>query len=178
MKKILTVIAIIALGTAAQAQDIKFGLKAGANFASINGADNTDNITSFHAGAALELNFVPMFSVQAEGLYNSIGAQVESTNDINLDYISVPVMAKFYILPDRLSLMAGPQFSFLIDESESLIETGDANSLDIAAAGGVELRIIKGLFAQARYTIGLNDVYDGEDSKNAVFQLSLGYMFF
>jgi hypothetical protein len=178
MKKILSVIAIIAFGTVAQAQGVDFGLKAGANFASINGADNTDNITSFHAGAALELNFVPMFSIQAEGLFNSVGAKVETGDDINLDYISVPVMAKFYILPDRLSLMAGPQFSFLIDEGETLIETGDANSLDIAAAGGVELKIIKGLFAQARYTIGLNDVYESGDSKNAVFQLSLGYMFF
>lgn len=174
MKKIFFAIAMLAAGFAVQAQDIKFGLKAGANFASINGADDTDNITSFHAGAALELNFVPMFSVQAEGLYNSIGGGAKEGPDLNLDYLSVPVMAKFYILPDRLSLMAGPQFSFLISEAE---ETYEANSFDMAAAGGVELRIIKGLFAQARYTIGLNDVYDDVDSKNAVFQLSLGYMF-
>lgn len=161
-------------GVAAQAQDIKLGLKAGANFASINGADDTDNITSFHAGAALELNLVPTFSIQAESLFNSVGAEVKTGEDINLDYISVPVMAKFYILPDRLSLMAGPQFSFLIDEAEQVYE---ANSFDMAAVGGVELRIIKGLFAQARYTIGLNDVYDDFDSKNSVFQLSVGYMF-
>lgn len=175
MKKIFLIFAVLASGIAAQAQGIDFGLKAGVNFAGINGADNTDNITSFHAGAALELNLVPSFSIQAEGLFNSVGAEVETGEDINLDYISVPVMAKFYILPDRLSLMAGPQFSFLIDDAEDAFET---NSFDLAAAGGVELRIIKGLFAQARYTIGLNDVYDDVDSKNAVFQLSLGYMFF
>ena len=175
MKKIFFTALLIVTGVTVKAQDIKFGLKAGANFASINGADDSDNITSFHAGAALELNFVPSFSVQAEGLFNSIGAQVENGDDINLDYISVPVMAKFYILPDRLSIMAGPQFSFLLSEAEQAV---NANSFDIAAAGGIELRIIKGLFAQARYTIGLNDVYDNRDSKNAVFQLSLGYMFF
>lgn len=175
MKKILLFIAVMVAGVTVQAQGIDFGLKAGANFASINGADDTDNITSFHAGAALELNLIPTFSVQAEALFNSVGAEVKTGEDINLDYISVPVMAKFYLLPDRLSLMAGPQFSFLIDDAEATYKT---NSFDMAAAGGVELRIIEGLFAQARYTIGLNDVTDEFDSKNAVFQLSLGYMFF
>lgn len=180
MKKIFLLVALFAgLGTM-QAQGIDFGFKAGANFAGINGADNADNITSWHAGAALELNFVPTFSLQIEGLYSSQGAKVED-EDFKLDYISVPVMAKFYLLEDRLSLMAGPQFSFLVNDDNPFKSAGDAydnNSFDIAAAGGVELKIIKGLFAQARYTIGFNDVNDTFEGKNAVFQLSLGYYIF
>lgn len=179
MKKIF-VIAFFACFTAVNAQGIDFGFKAGANFASINGADNADNITSWHAGAALELNFVPTFSVQVEGLYSSQGAKVED-EDFRLDYISVPVMAKFYLLEDRLSLMAGPQFSFLVNDDNPFASAGDAydnNSFDIAAAGGLELKIIKGLFAQARYTIGFNDVNDTFDGKNAVFQVSVGYYIF
>ncbi|PHK26412.1 hypothetical protein VF13_42240 [Nostoc linckia z16] len=185
MKKIILLFALVAGAFSAQAQGIDFGIKAGANFSNFTGDINSDGITSFHAGAVVELNIVPMFSIQAEGLFSSMGAKfkdngnvdvVESARDINLDYISVPVLAKVYILPDRLSLMAGPQFSFLVNDADDL----DANSTDIAIAGGAELKIIAGLFAQARYNIGITKVTDSQytgDVKNSVFQLSLGYMF-
>lgn len=181
MKKIIFLFAALAGSFAMNAQAINFGIKAGANFSNFSGDLNTDGITNFHAGAVLELNIVPTFSVQAEGLFSSQGATpdntvVEIAKDINLDYISVPVMAKFYILPERLSLMAGPQFSFLVSDADDVLKT---KSFDLAAAGGVELKIIAGLFAQARYTVGLNNVSDVSevDIKNNVFQLSVGYMF-
>ncbi len=185
MKKVLILVVVMVTGFAMQAQGIDFGVKAGANFSNFNGDLDTDGITSFHAGVVLELNVVPVFSVQAEGLFSSQGATVndqinvgeafvDASEDFNLNYISVPVMAKYYIVPSKLSLMAGPQFSFLVDEAE---EAFDSKSFDMAAAGGVELKIVAGLFAQARYTIGLTDVYEDVDSKNAVFQLSVGYFF-
>jgi hypothetical protein len=187
MKKILLAAVLFAGSFAMQAQGINFGVKAGANFSNFSGDLDTDGITNFHAGAVLELNIVPTFSVQAEGLFSSQGGKAVYTEDgavgvardINLDYISVPVMAKFYLLPDRLSLMAGPQFSFLVNDAK---EQFDAKTFDLAAAGGVELKIIAGLFAQARYTIGLSNVFDDVegfdvDAKNAVFQLSVGYFF-
>ena len=181
MKKILVVAAMLAGGFAMQAQGIDFGVKAGANFSKITGDADTDNITNFHAGAVVELNFVPSFSLQAEGLFSSQGGKYKdafgAAQDINLDYIAVPVMAKFYILPDRFSLMAGPQFSFLVNDAG---EAWDDHKFDLAASGGVELKIIAGIFAQARYNIGLTKVGNSDytgDSKNAVFQLSVGYYF-
>lgn len=188
MKKLLIFILALAGTAGVQAQGVDFGLKAGANFANFNGDIDSEGITSFHAGAVLELNLVPTFSIQAEGLYSSQGGEakytagdgnigfIEVAEDIKLDYISVPVMAKFYLLPDRLSLMAGPQFSFLVNDAEEAFET---KSFELAAAGGAELKIFAGLFAQARYTIGLNNISDSDDVdiKNAVFQLSVGYMF-
>ncbi len=178
MKKIIFLLTALAGSFAMQAQGIDFGIKAGANFSNFNGDLDSENITNFHAGAALELNLIPTFSVQAEGLFSSQGAKLKNdagaVKDFNLNYISVPVMAKFYIIPKKFSVMAGPQFSFLVDEAEEALES---KSFDMAAAGGVELKIIAGIFAQARYTIGFTDVYDDVDSKNAVFQLSLGYYF-
>jgi hypothetical protein len=188
MKKILLLVTALAGTFAMQAQGIDFGIKAGANFANFNGDVNSDGITNFHAGAVVELNIVPTFSIQGEALYSSQGAEakyeetvggaiITGAKDLNLDYISVPVMGKFYLLPDRFSLMAGPQFSFLVNDAE---EAFKAKSFDLAVAGGVELKVIAGLFAQARYTIGLTEVSDAEytgSAKNAVFQLSVGYMF-
>lgn len=185
MKKVLVLAVVMVTGFAMQAQGIHFGIKGGVNFANLNGDIDAAGITSFHAGAVLELNVVPTFSVQAEGLFSTQGATIKDeanvgenivavSRDINLDYISVPVMAKYYIVPKKLSLMAGPQFSFLVNDAEEVFES---KSFDMAAAGGVELKIVAGLFAQARYTIGLTDVYEDVDSKNAVFQLSVGYFF-
>lgn len=181
MKKLIVLGAMLLGGFAAQAQGLDFGIKAGANFANFNGDVNTDGITSFHAGAVLELNIVPMFSVQAEGLFSTVGAKYDdafdASQDINLDYISVPVLAKFYILPNTLSLTAGPQFSFLTNDADDIFET---KKFELAASGGVEVKIIAGLFAQARYNIGLTNVNDDAvvgDVKNGVFQLSVGYFF-
>ncbi|MFP9115416.1 porin family protein [Flavobacterium sp. RHBU_3] len=177
MKK-LFIAAIMVLGTyTAQAQGVDFGIKAGANFANFNGDADTKSVTSWHAGAVLELSLVPTFSIQGEALYSSQGAKIDGGEDIKLDYVQVPVLAKFYIIPDRISLVAGPQFSFLTKDTEDF----KAKSTDIGLAGGVEAKIVAGLFAQARYTIGLNNINDDEvsgDVKNAVFQLSLGYNFF
>lgn len=189
MKKIIFLVAALAGSFAAQAQGLDFGIKAGANFSNFNGGNiNTDGITSFHAGVVLELNVVPMFSVQGEALFSSVGAEakyedtfggtvISAARDINLDYISVPVMGKFYLLPNTVSLMAGPQFSFLVDEAE---EAYDTKSFDLGLAAGAEVKIIAGLFAQARYTIGLTEVSDSAfvgNAKNSVFQLSVGYFF-
>jgi len=180
MKKMFFLLAVIAGSFTAGAQGIDLGIKAGANFSNFSGDLDTDGITSFHAGAVLELNLVPVFSIQGEALFSSQGAEYENAfgaaEDINLDYISIPVLAKFYILPDRLSVMAGPQFSFLVDEAE---EAWDTKSFDMALSGGAELKIIAGLFAQARYNVGLSNVSDEDeiDIKNNVFQLSVGYMF-
>jgi len=185
MKKIIFLFAALAGSFAMQAQGINFGIKAGANFANFSGDLDSDGITNFHAGAVLELNVVPTFSVQAEGIFSSQGGKAKLdeegalgvARDINLDYIAVPVLAKFYLLPNTLSVTVGPQFSFLVSDAEDL---GETKKFDLAASGGVELKIIAGLFAQARYNVGLTNVNDGEgdfDVKNNVFQLSVGYFF-
>ncbi|MFL9843857.1 porin family protein [Flavobacterium rhizosphaerae] len=178
MKKFLIAVFILAGSLAVKAQGISFGIKAGANFSKLSGDFDSDNRTSFHAGAALELNFVPSFSLQAEGLFSSQGGKYDNAfdaaDDFNLDYISVPVMAKYYVLPETLSIMAGPQFSFLVNEADS---AWDTKSFDMAAVGGVELKIIGGLFAQARYVAGLSNISDEGDVKNNVIQLSVGYYF-
>lgn len=186
MKKIFLLLAMLAGSITAQAQGVDFGLKAGANFANFNGDFDSDGITSFHAGAVLELNLVPMFSVQAEGLYSSQGAEakysetigggiIAGARDLKLDYISVPVMAKFYVVPDFVSVMAGPQFSFLVSDADEAFEK--PQDFDMGLTGGIEAKLVFGLFAQARYTIGLTEVYKETNAKNAVFQLSVGYMF-
>jgi len=175
-KQIFIAVVFIASIFNSNAQVVRFGIKAGPNFASFSGGvDGIDYSarTSFHAGVVAEIK-VANIGIQPELLYSSQGADVDGVGDFNLDYVSVPVLAKFYILTDKLSLDVGPQFSFLIDEAEEAVEN---ESFDFALAGGASLYLTKSFFAQARYTIGLTETSKDAEVKNAVFQLSVGYMF-
>lgn len=177
-KATISAIVLLACNLNANAQAFKLGIKAGPNFSNFSGGVSSIDYstrTSFHAGAAAELRLTTKLTIATEVLYSSQGADVEGYGDFNLDYVSVPVMARIYLFTDKLSLDVGPQFSFLIDEAEESFEN---ESFEFAAAGGLTFNLTKSLFAQARYTIGLTEASKNAEVKNSVFQLSVGYYLF
>lgn len=178
MKKlILAVLAIVGISTTTQAQSIKLGVKAGPNFSNFSGGISEIDYstrTSFHAGVLAEVKILENFSVQPELLYSSQGAKVKGAEDFNLDYVSLPVMAKFYVITDRLSLEAGPQFSFLVNSPKSAYDNQD---FDFAVAGGLGLKLTKNVFVSARYNVGLSEVSRYAEVKNSTFQVSAGLLF-
>jgi hypothetical protein len=180
MKKLIFILAFFAFGiTQTYAQMLKFGLKAGANFASLDGdgVEGLDTYTSFHFGALLEVKVFENFSIQPELLYSSQGAKVDSEafDDINFNYITVPVLAKFYLISGKLSLEAGPQFSFLIDDNVG--DQFESESFDFAAVGGLGFQFTENFFAQARYVAGLTEASKDAEVKNRVIQVAIGYRF-
>lgn len=180
MKKLILIFAFLVLGlTQSNAQMLNFGVKAGANFASLDGdgLEGLETYTSFHFGALLELKVFENFSLQPELLYSSQGAKVnsEAVDDINFNYVTVPVLAKFYLISNRLSLEAGPQFSFLINDNVG--DQFESESFDFAAVGGLGLNITDNIFVQARYVAGLTEASKDAEVKNRVIQVSLGYRF-
>ncbi|WP_417365655.1 porin family protein [Flavobacterium beibuense] len=202
MKKILlSAAAIMAFGFASQAQDIKFGAKAGVNFSTLSGADgDVSSRTGFHVGAVAEVKLTEQFSIQPEILYSMQGADQEATEEfmgvtynyessLKLGYINVPVMAKYYLM-EGLSIEAGPQVGFLLSAKEEYNVEGESgeedvkdsvSSIDFGLAGGVSYDLPVGLFFNARYYAGLSNVYDGDldgiEYQNGVFSLSVGYKF-
>ncbi len=186
MKKSLYLTLLIAfLGFAeSYAQGLNFGIKGGANFSNFSGSVeefNQESITSYHAGAFVELGLSSRFSIQPELLYSTVGANLTfdgATEDFKneLGYISIPVLARIYILPNRLSLDFGPQVSFLMSESQN-VNVNESNTFDFALAGGVTLNLIGPLFIQGRYNLGLTDVKPDAQVTNRVVQLSAGLRF-
>jgi opacity protein-like surface antigen len=173
MKKLIVIVALLFLGFAkSNAQDIIFGAKIGANFSNLNGNEiKGDNLTSFHVGAIVEVNVLGKFSLQSELIYST---EIEN-GDLKLDYVSVPVLAKFYLITDKLSIEAGPQFSFLLNDD--VPETFRTKTFDFAAVGGLSFNVTSFLFVQARYVAGLTDTSKGASVTNRVFQLSAGLRF-
>lgn len=207
--KILASALVLTFATVATAQDkvdnsksksISFGVKGGVNFSTVVGGVTTpDSRTSFHAGVFTEIPIADKFSVQVEALYSGQGFDLDfegpdnDNAEIQLDYISVPVLARVYIFKG-LSIDAGPQISYLINDEFDLnpnSNNGDSaldyepNKFDLGLAGGLTLQTEMGLFATGRYTYGLTKLYDtgnGGDIAfdglhNQVFQISLGYKF-
>ncbi|MBC7607186.1 MAG: PorT family protein [Burkholderiales bacterium] len=176
MKNFITLAIVLICTLNSQAQ-IKIGIKAGANFSNLDGTFNTKTRTGFHAGAVLEIKAFSNFSIQPEVLYSSQGAKFESStiSEINYNYITVPVLAKYYLLTDIFSIEAGPQFAFLVNDNVS--NAFKTKSFDFGAVAGVGVNVTKSLFAQAHYVIGLSDTTTDANITNRVIQISVGYFF-
>lgn len=188
MKKLLLCAAIAVFGlTSVNAQGIKLGAKAGANFSSLSGDDSNgyDGRTSFHVGAVANIGFSDKFSLQPELVYSAQGFTasafgIDATG--KLDYINIPVLAG-YSITEGLSLQAGPQIGFVITdkvEVGGISEDLDAESTDFGAVFGAQYKMENGLFFQARYNLGLSSISTDstEDLKNNVISLSIGYFIF
>jgi len=228
MKKVLLLAAIAVFGfTSVNAQNVSFGVKAGMNISTIAGDfgnygdyyygetyREASSKIGFHVGGLAEIMLSEKFAIQPEVLFSSQGYKTDyyddndnkQDNNVNLSYITLPVMAKFFPI-ENLSIEAGPQVGFLIsakdDEidyyndlypNDEQVETKDGyKGTDFALNFGAGYKLDNGVFFSARYSFGLSKV-DDEDfyndpeygdiynnfafsRKNRVFQLSVGYMF-
>ena len=142
MKKIiLTLVGVMTYTATTWAQEVKFGSKAGVNFAKISGEfydaeypeDNlrmNKGITAFHIGMFAEIKLTEKFALQPELLYSIQGGRYEISQqgtDVimgipleynisgklnwNLHYINIPIMAKYYARPN-IAFEAGPYVGF------------------------------------------------------------------
>jgi opacity protein-like surface antigen len=226
MKKIiLTAAAVLAFGLT-NAQDMKFGAKAGLNVASISGLDNSKSLFGANLGVFAEFKISDKFAVQPEILFSMQGAKgsisetetsgsgafsITSTfnaeNKAALNYINIPIMAKFFVT-EQLSLQAGPQIGFLMSlettsetsgsttttfggnttttvatpTSSSSSDKSNSNSVDFGLNFGAGYDITENIFVEARYNLGLNNINKNtitgqSDIKNRVISVNLGYKF-
>ena len=184
MKKTIATLILLVLGTGiSQAQLLEFGVKGGVNFANYTGGDvsgvDFKTITSYHAGMVMELKVFENFAIQPELLYSTQGAELEGLGDQvknELGYLSIPVLAKFYLTSNELSLELGPQASFLVSECNE-VDANDTNSFEFGIAGGLSYKITKSIFVSGRYVAGLTEAKKDADVKNSLIQFSVGYMF-
>jgi hypothetical protein len=192
--------------TSVNAQEVKFGVKAGVNFASVGGddTDDLDGRTSFHFGGVAEIVISDKFSVQPELVYSAQGAKASFEEDsfkeevtTKLDYLNIPIMAKYYVA-EGFSIEAGPQIGILMkaeaefdftdsefpEDNESGTEDlkDGTSGIDFGFGIGAGYKMDSGLNFALRYNLGLSNINDFEGSddfsnNNNVLQVSVGYMF-
>lgn len=182
-KKVWIACMVIALATTTvNAQEVKLGLKLGMNVSSINGGlSNLDSKTGFVLGGTAEVFITEKFSIQPELLFSQQGAKSRGSFTYDLNYLTLPVMAKYYIAKG-FSIEAGPQFSFLVKDELISVTNGttantDAANFDLNANLGLGYKLNNGIFFQTRYNLGIIAISENPDIKNGVFQISFGYQF-
>lgn len=174
---------VFAFGFTAQAQDdakssssegMKFGVKAGLNMTNFTGDFDSDAKTSFYVGGLVDFTVSDKFHVQPEVLYSMEGAD----DDAGISYLRVPVMAKYYVA-EGFNIQAGPELAFKVATEEDVLDDM-TKSMDFGLGFGAGYEMSSGLMFDARYNLGLNNIYDGAggfDMKNTGFQIGLGYRF-
>ncbi len=181
MKKVLILMLIIVSTAGVSAQGIDFGVKAGVNFSSITDASGLDNRTGFVAGIFVGGKIGDKLGIQADLLYSQQGAEFK-LGDFDLDYVNVPIVAK-YFLTDNFNFHLGPQFGVLVnDKAQTVVgETINdiaTNNFDISAVLGIGYDLPMGIRLDGRYSFGLSDVAKSGSGKNNVITLAVGYSFF
>lgn len=184
-------------------EDLTFGIKGGVNFSNIYDSNEEDfdaeGKVGFVAGAFLGIPLGQIVGIQPEVLYSQRGFQATGSNLLGdyefkrtTNYLDVPLFLAIKPSP-ALTLLAGPQFSFLLDgkyDFESGILTGgleedfeneDVRKNTLCITGGVDFNfdnlVISG---RAGWDLKENNE-DGSSTtpryKNVWLQATLGFRF-
>ena len=168
----------------------------------VEGITSTLGTTGLAGGIVAEIQLSENITVSTQPMYLPKGAglktdhpNVPSRTEINLDlaYIEVPVLLKYFITNDvaRPYVIAGPSFGFLskaeevisLDAEEQTLDVKDdfeSTDLSILFGGGVDVPMGSAtFFLDGRYAIGLTDISMAEDEsvKTKGFQIALGAKF-
>jgi hypothetical protein len=191
-----TIIVLAALFVTIQgirAQEFRLGVSGGidASRMTISGATGGPLKTKsgLTGGIVGEAKFSSLFGIQLEVNYSSQGTGIvaedgEQTGSLNLEYLTIPVLAKLYGTP-KFSVYAGPQIGFLLKGEQQISNQEDSDlkellkSTDFYAVFGSEYRFANGIFISGRYHYGLSNIVDSEIEttrlKNRYFSVRIGY---
>ena len=182
MKKFMMMVAMAfaTLTASAQAEAGTVSLKPLVGITVANITDgNGDAKVGLAAGAELEYQMNETFALSVGALYSMQGSKAEA-GKVNLDYINIPILANAYIAKG-LAVKVGVQPAFKVS---SKIKAGgvevdvdnDFKSFDLSIPVGLSYEI-SDFVIDARYNWGMTKVLEGFDSKNSVFQFTVGYKF-
>lgn len=151
MKKLLTLLFVLSLTTTFA----QFGIKAGVDFATVKVKGfGSSSETGFFVGATYTAAVSDKFSIQPELLYVNIK---------DLDFLSLPVLAKFNVA-EKFNLLAGPSLTYFLDAEDDEFQF----HLDF----GASYDIMSNLDLNAKYSLMLK-----EEWKLNGFFVGLGYKF-
>jgi len=159
MKKLLLVASVILMGVSVNAQEVRFGVKAGYSMSTIKyesdlGSESSDPVHTFYAGGLVEYKISDKFGLQGELLYSPLGGKYvikeEDEDDpdtffnlktkTTLGTLLIPVSAKYFIT-ENLSVSAGASFGVILSAKQETVfdagfnipgvEIGTDNEIDI-----------------------------------------------
>ena len=178
MKKLFFT-AILALGLSSislgqEKGDVEFGVNIGLNYSTItssNSVSTPDTGYGFNAGFSADYYFSDRWSIKGKLIYDQKGWDNDDLGNgktnINLDYITVPVMANWHFAQKRnWYLNFGPYVGFLMNAEDSkngidVKELLNTTDFGIAFGIGVKIPVSDKLKVSLEYDAqsGLSDVF-------------------
>lgn len=217
-KSIFTIIVAIAMLTVAKAQEtakdksgsdtdtrsnIVLGAKLGANYSNVYDSEGQDFVADaklgFVVGGFVTIPLGKLFAIQPEVLYSQKGFKGSGTllgspysYIRTTDYLDIPLFVA--VRPSEyISILAGPQFSFLMSEKneftsatinttqEQAFNNDNIRKNTLCLIGGVDVNLSKLVIgARAGWDLKTNNGDGTSDTpryKNMWYQLTLGYKF-
>lgn len=185
----------------------KIGIKAGYNFAKVNGttanfspkSNNGFMVAGFFAPKSKGLGYRTELVFSRQGFSFDESGKMQ---DVAQDYIYMPHLTTFTIA-SKVQLQAGGQIGYLLNAKKTSSGSNSSeqvtdymNRIDYGFAGGVEIYPFKGLLIGGRYNVGFSNIYktsaysttlpgsyplpfnpNDVKGKNAVVQFFAGYRF-
>lgn len=187
MKKVFLLLAASLFVTAANAQDVSFGLKAGASLANLTykldeESETYNRKTGFYAGAFTNIAFSESLSFNPELLFSLEGAKDEDEK-INFGFVNIPLLLRYNA--EGFHAETGPQLGLMLsakakyeDEEEDIKEFFSTTSF--AWAIGLGYKLDNGIGVGARYNLGLSNLYEESSANDAklkgnVLQIGISY---
>ena len=162
---------------------VNFGVIAGLNLTNLIDKDN-DALrfkAGFNGGVFGEFKF-GRSAIQPELLFSMLGAKMIDEADLHLNYLNIPVMAKYYFT-ERFCIEVGPQIGLLLSAKVKATGEGVSASVDIKnQMNKIDFTVNAGLSYQLpgiplgfymRSYLGLIDVAADGDDGNPVTNLVL-----
>ena len=194
MKKLFVLIAAAIVCMSAMAQ-VQFGAKVGVDATNFWGKDIPHGMQlNYQAGLVMEYKFSPKFAIAPEAVFAAQGGKFDAADyfdgpnsgkdaTYHTNYINVPVMLKFYTAPN-FSIDFGPQVGFnvyskyTIEDMKAVDLKDGTKGVDFGVGLGGTYNLTDKAFVQARYNMGLTNVFEGDaDCKNGNIQLAFGMKF-
>ena len=181
MKKIVLAAALLLTSVATFAQrevgSLTIQPKVGFNVSNVT-KTNGDTRIGVAAGAEAEYQLGDIYSIAVGLLYSSQGNK--QTVDLPVlgkasvtwapSYLNIPVVANVYVVKN-LAVKLGVQPGFCVAKDKL-----KANTFDLSIPVGLSYEY-NNFVLDGRYNFGVTNIAKGVNTKNSVFQITLGYKF-
>jgi len=179
--------------TVHQSNPITWGISSGLTISDLWGDDvgGTTVRAGYTGGLFLNYRMSPNFSIQPEAVFTMRYSQVDkgvlgeaAKTDYDLGYLEFPVLFKAHLPNTSVvtpNIYVGPSLAFkLYGEADGDDLKSRHNSVDFGLAFGGGVDIMRTMYLDLRYTLGLVDVFDvpgDPEAKNGTFSITVGYGF-
>ena len=188
MKKLFTILTVVALATTTSFSQVQWGANLGFNFANVSGEDaQEDNKMrlGIRLGVTSDISLSDVMTLNTGLLYSVKGTENGEVST-SVNYLEIPLHVS-YAVSDVVSLQVGPYLGFVVGSSITIdgesyddYETSDlVAGMDFGLTFGTSFNVSEAISIDAGYQMGLTTLDPDGDLKfsNSNILIGMTYSF-